>query len=230
MAHDKNMINSFRSHVDYIESYVANGDHFEALQAIKLLSLNIGETFWGVQMRISLEQLTGGLEAQKAYSEELKKVHRSGVLSFIAFYTSMRNEEHLSWRRFQETINDRLDRSSYSDPVKRYLRYRLLLEWPQTKSGIADVLRLEQSQSSIDLYETFVRLLQHLSVNDGFESYKEILTNALNTMSGIDDFRLKKLQCLLTANPSQLNLERRDNARRFDKNKCICGQPPLLSP
>ena len=43
------------------------------------------------------------------------------------------------------------------------MRYRLTGELPKSERALADILRVEQSHSSIDIYETFVAVVQEIA-------------------------------------------------------------------
>lgn len=194
-------INQFRAQAEKIEDLVFHRRLSEALDEIREFSKAHGESFWAIQLRIALEQSVGGLDAQKKYSDSLKRIYKRGVLGYVAYYTSVRNEERTSWERFCETVNSNLNRSAYQDSVRNYLRYRLLCKWPSNKVEFADILRLEQSHNIVDLYETFVQFLQELLKKPDQLGMALELSQCLEILFPIRDFRLEKMKFALGTFP-----------------------------
>lgn len=187
------VINAFRKMVTHIEKSVLDNDVVSAIEHLKDLDLNLGASFWSVQLRIALENIIGGLEGQKKYTSEVRSIYKSGLLNFIAYNTSVRNEDRVSIQKYLIDIKQRIrDHSKYDEPVKFYMYHRMISEWPSNNKNIADVLRVEQSHSLIDVYETFVSLLQYSLHDDVGNDLKTLMKSALIKIKNIDDFRLEK--------------------------------------
>jgi hypothetical protein len=192
IAREAVTINEFREQAHAIELLVERGRLAEAISSIKALTAKLGETYWALQLRIALEQLSGGLDAQKRYVSEVREVQRDSVLGFVAYYTGVRNEERTTWRRFLEMVEDRLSEKKLQE-YRHYLRYRLTLEWPSTSIAMADILRTEQSHHILDLYETFVRAMQNIVMSEELIHLRPHAADALSGLHEIRDFRLDKL-------------------------------------
>lgn len=190
-------LSAFRRQAKAVEQRVFEGDWDAVLRMLESVAAEFGESYWGIQLRMAVEQARHGLEAQKQYTKVLRRVYGGGALSFIAYYTSVRNEERSSWRRFVETVEGRLADRAIDSTHVNYLRYRLILTWPTTEPGIADVLRLEQGHNILDVYETLVALLQHICVSPQWDYLRSVATDGLKCLSGIEDFRLDKLALIL---------------------------------
>jgi hypothetical protein len=90
-----------------------------------------GFSLWSIQLRIALENLRGGLEAQKKYTSEVRSKFRQGLLNFISYHTSVRNEEKTTTQKFKDDIIKRIDNHKYfEDFVKTYTKYKLTSEIP----------------------------------------------------------------------------------------------------
>ncbi|MEA5672244.1 hypothetical protein VA602_12930 [Pseudomonas sp. MH2] len=190
---DHATVNHFRVYAEKIEQFVLSGDHANAITLLKELESIHGASFWSVQLRIALEGIVGGLEGQKRYTSEVRSVYKSGLLNFIAYNTSVRNEDRVSIQKYTEDIQRRItDHSRYEDSVKSYMRHRLLNIWPAKIEEIADVLRVEQSHSLIDIYETFVSLVQHSTTSDTNKELRSTVIAALDQTLIVNDFRLSK--------------------------------------
>jgi tetratricopeptide (TPR) repeat protein len=185
-------INSFRAAADQIEACVFAGRYGRALDRLSEISETHGETMWSVQLRIALEQKKGGLESQKAYFESIRGKYRRGILEYVAYQTSVRNEERTSWLRFSEIIKV-ANASSKDKEVADYLDYRLRNVWAASRSSIANVLRLEQSHSIIDQYETFVAFCQEVVRRNDLTDISPVILAACEGLAHIEDFRLRKI-------------------------------------
>lgn len=186
--------NDFRLKADEIESLVFTGKFSDAIEILRHIELHFGVSLWSVQLRIALENQVGGLEQQKRYTAEVRSIYKNGLLSFVAYHTSVRNEDRTTLSKYCEDIKARLDRHQYFEPfVKTYARYRLAGEWPFSHSGLADLLRVEQSHSAVDIYETFVAVAQEISRSEDFYKTRKVLGKCLDELTSVTDFRLVKV-------------------------------------
>ena len=184
----------FRLGAAMVEFAVVNDAHETAIEALETLQALGGATFWGVQLRIALEQLAGGLERQKRYASTVRAVYRDGLLGFVAYHTSVRNEDKSTPRKFVEHIVSRLTRHSrYPEEVKTYLRYRLAGQWPENADDIARILEVEQSHTLLDLYETFVAVCQEIVARDDLAAYRPVVAECVGMLPASLDFRLRKI-------------------------------------
>jgi len=139
-------INAFRAGAEEIDQLVFSGKLEEAIENLQLIERVLGATLWSVQLRIALEHIVGGLERQKEYTADVRAVYKRGLLGFIAYHTSVRNEDRSTFTKYCDDIRARIERHQYYSPhVKTYARYRLVGEWPSSEDGLADILRIEQS-------------------------------------------------------------------------------------
>lgn len=184
----------FRFGAAMVEFAVLHEAHETAIEALETVQTLVGATFWGVQLRIALEQLAGGLERQKRYAGAVRGVYRDGLLGFVAYHTSVRNEDKSTPRKFVEHIVSRLTRHSrYPEEVKTYLRYRLAGLWPESADEIAKVLEVEQSHTLFDLYETFIAVCQEILVRDDLAAYRPVVADCVAMLPADLDFRLRKI-------------------------------------
>lgn len=204
-------INIFRRVAQQIERLVMENEIGLAVDLLKELEHSQGASFWSVQLRIALEGALGGLEAQKKYTAEVRAIYRNGLLGFIAYNTSVRNEDRVSIQKFTSDIQQRIStHSKYDESVKSYLRHRMMGEWPLCHEEISDVLRIEQSHSLIDVYETFISLLQYCLGCATAEELSPILKLALNSLDGIEDYRIDKARIAFGLLPASVFFRRDD--------------------
>lgn len=204
-------INAFRLKAEKIECFVFSGDIEAAINELQVIESEFGSSMWGIQLRIALEEQVGGLERQKSYSSEVRGVFRRGLLAFVAYNTSVRNEDKTSLGKYLEDVKGRIDNHRYYDSfVKTYLRYRLACEFPVSVDGFAEILRVEQSHSLIDLFETFVAIIQEMVRREDLDSYYDVVIKCLYTLGDVQDYRLAKILLMIDSRGSCSSLEERD--------------------
>ena len=191
--------------ISVIQRTAFEGAYGEAAEGVATLQKLLGVSLWSVQIRIALEHLAGGLERQKRYAAELRKVHRTGLLNFTAYHTSVRNENRTTLAKFLDDIEGRIEGlATHREPTKTYDRYRLKNDLPSSDSGLAEVLRVEQSQGIVDIYETYVAVLQEIARQNPGGERAEFILRCIEQLP-IEDFRLSKLAALLArTRPSAL--------------------------
>lgn len=202
------MINAFRANAQKVECLVFKGELDLAIDTLLENEKKFGASLWAIQLRLALEQQAGGLERQKRYNTEVRGIYKRGLLSFIALYTSIRNEDKTTLGKYFKDVKFRIDNHKYFESyVKTYLHYRLAGELPLGIKGIADILRVEQSHSLIDIYETFIAVIQHLVRNTNFGEINDLVYKCINSLHEINDYRLVKARFVITGHISDSDLE-----------------------
>lgn len=225
-------INRFRLQAITIENLAFQKNSEKAILALQQLEENLGSSLWSIQLHIALIQHAEGLEAQKQYTAIIRNIYSQGLLTFIAYHTSVRNEDKTSTQKYLEEIQERIINHKYFQPsVKKYMLYRLAHVWPNTINEFSEILKIEQSHPIIDIYETFIAALQEITkrgdvINKNLK--KHIVKNLLKISNDISDYRIKKLIFYL-APPNTIDIEnslrKRDesisNALISENNKLI---------
>lgn len=187
-------------HEDVIENHVARVARIDHLvlhgqfaEALKELDKHIdqhGHTLWAIQLALALEQRTGGLEAQKRRHEQLRRRNKRGLLAYISYMTSVRNEDRATLSQFRADLEEKTA-ALRPRALGRYALYRLGGAWPADTSGIADVLRVEQSNGPVDVFETIINLIQ-TCIRDPEKRW--LLPQACRAMRPLkaNDFRIDK--------------------------------------
>lgn len=158
-----------------------------ALEKAHEISDEFGESIFLVERRIFLHQQLGGLEAQKKYVATVKRALQGGVVPFLSHYISVRNEPSTSVARFNADVNRRCEKIKDRE-LAVYLEYKLTKQWPSDVTAIASVLRVEQNNASIDVYETFLCLLS--AIRSGRVSINVDVDAITKELSCIEDRRL----------------------------------------
>ncbi|MDB9476774.1 hypothetical protein [Dolichospermum circinale] len=204
-----------------IEAAVFEERYEDALGILMHDQTKIGVSLWSVQLRLAIEQLSSGLEVQKRYSAEVRKVHKQGLLGFLTYYTSVRNEDPTTITKFFDDVEYRIqDNPHFDHALRLYVSFRLKNELPNNDADLADILRVEQNHSVIDLYETFVAVIQNFFRKEISAERASLILECIK-IARIDDFRLAKISSLLEGLPVA-KLPRRDTT---NADKLFSGEP-----
>ncbi|MDX7750394.1 hypothetical protein [Aeromonas caviae] len=192
---NSNKINNFIKISRNLEQLILANEIKQSISILETCDDIYGHSFWSHQLRIALEQLEGGLERQKEYVSTVRNQIKGGLLGFVSYYTSIRNEDKTTISKFKDDIYHRLSKhKKYDSSVKSYLKHRLLNEIQANEDFISDVLFVEQSHHIFDLYETYISVIQKIIQSSSLEKYKKNVSNCLDIISPINDFRIEKIK------------------------------------
>ncbi|HDX8940822.1 hypothetical protein [Klebsiella michiganensis] len=196
IVNDSEKINTFRFLANEIEKSLFSMSFDNAELILDKIDSDFGVSLWTVQLRIAIKNLNSGLETQKKYTAEVRSIYKRGLLNFIAYNTSVRNEDKTTFQNFKENILKRIDGHKYYDnEIKNYMKYKLANKWPTKIEDFAHILHIEQSHTLQDIYETFIHTIQELikkkdELNNNLTS---IISQCINKLSCIKDYRVNKI-------------------------------------
>ncbi|HEY2068289.1 MAG TPA: hypothetical protein VGG48_01945 [Rhizomicrobium sp.] len=189
-----NELSSFRQTADRLNIAFWDGNERTVWDLLQTIESDFGTSLWSMELRIALEQFFHGLEAQKAYLETVKSDFPGGLATYIAHFVSVRNEARSTIRLFRSDALRKIEDTKLSDQGRIYLRYKLADCFNGQDSDISAILRTEQGQSIIDVYETVIDVLQRLVKIDAIDRYKSAAIGILSALGTIGDFRVEKLR------------------------------------
>lgn len=213
--------NDFNKYVEIkqsVEQHALHGDYSLALNNLDDIDAIFGKSLWSVQVRIAVTQQFKGLEEQKKLTAEIRKVFRHGLLNFVAFYTSVRNEEKTSFQKYVSEVGQRLaNHKNYSTAIKDFLTLILTRQWPNELDRKLGIIQVSESHSLIDSFETFIQLSENLveeciALPDNQLGSRQILAKPLAAISGINDYRVQKLKATLGGAREDCPLDLRTNS------------------
>jgi hypothetical protein len=217
LSRENTSLNLFRRLASEVEAAALSRNDNVAFKRLSELTAKFGESMWSIQLRLGLEQGFKGLEAQKRFYDLVRRTHKRGLLAYVAYHTSVRNEDRTSIARFREDLTSKIE-ARLSPELQSYLKYRLLGEWSSTPAQVADVLRVELSHSIVDIYEALISLAQEVVRRSDLSRMRQSISKALSFLD-IDDFRLAKLKAAL-GDSGQLNKLPR---RNLEVSDCIAS-------
>lgn len=176
----------------------------EAITTLNDIEAKIGVSFWSMELRFVLLQLSGGLESQKAWLTSLRRQARNSTVEFIAYFLSERNEDTSNPERFRLNLISTLPTLTANSEFVAYALFRLADHWSVTPSAISTLLRWEYNSSLVDYYESFVKLMTRVVAEQS--KMTAAVTSAIEELNGlISDERISKLVFL--ANHGETALE-----------------------
>ena len=187
-------LNEFILIKDEIEKKVYDLNFKEALKILIACENQYGVSFWSHQLRVALEHQCGGLEAHKLYVSKVRGEVKGGLLGFVSYYTSIRNEDNSSITKISEDLYLRLEKNRYyDDSVKEYLKFRLLNEIYDDEVLLTNIIFIEQSHHIFDLYETFLAIARVVINSDKIDGSKIHIDFCINNILDIKDYRVERL-------------------------------------
>ncbi len=227
-------LSTFRRDAGELQRIFWSGNKVLLSKARRRFERTYGSSLWLVELTIAARQTLFGLEKQKRYTTRLRKHAGRGVMSFVAYYVSIRNEPSTTMSRFASDVGQVLRDSKLSASVQSYLRFRLLGEPPLTFRAAAAVLTSEQSTTEIDLYETTVSVLSTLAVGARGPVSRDLVLRTLDTLAEIDDWRLERIREIVSPDkvtvgfgpPSLSSLLKGDVRRGLRQSLQVLRQSP----
>ncbi|TLX20973.1 hypothetical protein [Thermomonas fusca] len=189
-------LNDFIALKGQFEQSVLKGKMAQALSELNSIEERHGASLWSISLRVAILQDEGGDEAQKDFTATLRKTYPKAILPFYLRHLSERAERSVPIGWYLENVKRRIDRFK-DDDLKTYLLFKVLEEWPRDQKKVAAILRIEQNHHLIDIYETLVSLIQHLAASSEDASLRKHLTQIVERISGIEDFRIEKIRIRL---------------------------------
>lgn len=189
-------LNAFRCLRLRFDGETLRGEWEAANRTLSEIEREYGQSLWLIQNRISVLQVSEGLEAQVNYANELKNDDSFDALpSIITHYLSVFSEDKLRYASFEAMVLG-ISNSIQSDGVASYFRLKLLPFSELSKKDTEDAFVWDTIFPAIDRYETFFRIvIKILSRKEEF-SKEEIgaCLRAVNFLHRkLDDIRLKKV-------------------------------------
>lgn len=180
-----------------IEDAILANDLIEAAEILGTTETQVGPSYWQQKAAIWLIEETEGTASQKKYAAEFSRENPKSAASYLAFFISVRNEAETTWSWFEEDMGRRIDRATYPENLKPYMRYHLLGVLPDAPERLSGILANEQSSSDVDLFETFIAICSKLISNGEVAPLAAIQDELKALEKATEDGRLRRLNLRL---------------------------------
>ncbi len=144
------------------ERAVLKSNYERALELLDEIEARFGQSFWLIGNRLALLQFAYGLEAQKAYMNKvIQESPVSQFVSFVAYYTSVRNESSVTPNRFVELLRKNPSLRELPDIYQAFIWQHLFPRNSYSSDWAASVLAISNCCSVIDSYEALIRIARN---------------------------------------------------------------------
>ncbi|MEK5763115.1 hypothetical protein [Acinetobacter junii] len=188
-------INSFFDVIVEIERNAYLGDYEKVIKLLDDFEEKNGASLWSIQLRIGFEQVFQGLAEQKKCTNTFRKIYKTGLLTYITFFLSSRNEVKTNYIKFVEDVTKSINSHRYYKKNKfllNYLEYKILGKYPHFNE-LKDLLLVEQAHSIYDLYDTFINIVQFILVNNKESVLLNNVVDKISELNVIKDYRIHKI-------------------------------------
>jgi hypothetical protein len=196
------------------------GNYEEADFGLYQIQRSFGYSFWLIQARLALLQAWKGLEAQKAFVNEVKEAGALHSVYYVTYVTSQRNEDTTNPHKFKAGLKEESVTWNVLDEFRDYILFHTADIVPTSARTLGGVLRVEGVSPIIDQYETFVRLASHaLALRTQFALAFAVAVQRLDSITV--DARLRRL--LFLAKPQVYSLDDVPIADSFVSDHILAG-------
>ena len=205
LSKNSDLVSQYVAFLSDYETYLLTDDLSAALETVEAINNDLGFSIWAIEAKIALLQRLEGLEAQKKYSAAVRELAPDSLPGFIASYTSERNEDNVSFRRFAKKLERQIALQSTTVPIKKFITRRLLgLKGDDISvEDISHVLGVAGSLSIIDAYEGYIWACQ-TAVEKGLSNqFSSVMSASLSGLR-VEDWRIEKLRAYLSLDFSRI--------------------------
>lgn len=164
----------------------------ECKKVLEEIEDTVGFSVWGCSQHLLVEELSSGLEANKKLLGNYRKEMGNNLIvnTLLDFY-SCSSEKNTGYLNYKDKI-DKYFGSLGDSVVVSYLKFKLDYNVVCTTDIISIVLQIDSQLSIIDLYNSFIEILQCNSYSNYFNGEGV----AINISRYISDYRLTNLLIL----------------------------------
>jgi len=194
-------INNYRRFANELQEFVLAETVDIAAAKLDDFCVKSGWSLWAVELRLALEQLTNGTDAQKSLLLTWKLAAPNRIASLIAQIVSDRNDPTFSYDAFYWKCLNSFPRFTSFDWLPTYLMYRSLSHLDNKEESLSIILSRELTSSLIDYYEAIIETL--FNIADDTANLNLLRSDAVRIIDsllkdGYIDCRLQKLRFALT--------------------------------
>jgi hypothetical protein len=190
-------LRDFRAAATEIDKQFWAGNGVKATDKLDEIENRFGQSIWSIELGLALAQHQKGLDGQKALVKSIKDRWNSGLPAYLAHFFSIRNEDRSTMRLFRDDANSRINETKLFPQAITYLKYKIVDEFSATDADMSCIIRSEQLQSIIDIYETTIDIFQRLIKRSRQQRYREDILRCIEAWREVDDFRLEKIEAAL---------------------------------
>jgi hypothetical protein len=202
-----NQINEFLTLQEQFENELILGNYLDSMSLLKKIESNVTKSIWSMEKRFIQEELQNGLEGNKRFLKEIKKVNDEPLIYFLADFMSFKVEENTTFQQYLNKIKKLNENINY-EMFQAYLNYKLNYQYPITHIDVSHIFIMEGRSSLIDRYLTTINMCKHMVINPDFKMYQgHIYQNLLEISKVIDDPNVSNILLYLQPDIKIKNLD-----------------------
>lgn len=174
------------------EKYLFKNNYDKCREVLEEIEYKVGYSVWGCSQQFLVEELSNGLEAnKKLLGKYAEGVEKNLLINTLLSFYSYSAEKNTGYLNYKDKINKYLD-SLDESVVVPYLRFKLDYNAVCDIDTITFVLQIDSQISIIDLYNSFIEIIQCNSYYNFFDGIKSVV----NINKYIKDYRLTNILIL----------------------------------
>ncbi len=179
------------------EKKLLTGEYLLAKSIINQIISECGMSIWACGQLLILEECIDGLEGNKKLLGEFLDCAKGNTLvSTLLEFLSYKAEVNTSLNNYNEKT-DRFIKLFDEDIVSTYFSYKFKIQDVEFTENLKIVLQVESQLSIIDLYNSYVDILQRAAVN-GYELRNNVIDEIASFNKKTNDFRICNLLIYLS--------------------------------
>lgn len=186
-------------------------DYNEAKNILKQIVDKCGMSIWACGQLLILYECIDGLEGnKKLLGDFLNEARRNTLVSTLLEFMSYKAEASTSLNNYNEKT-ERFIKYFVDDIVSDYFSYKLKIQDVDFSEKLKIVLQVDAQLSIVDLYNSYIDILQRAAVNEYV--FSSSLIEALESFNNlVADYRINNLliylgrEVELTCNTSAMNI------------------------
>ncbi|SEJ60658.1 hypothetical protein SAMN05660742_111154 [Propionispira arboris] len=188
------------------EREVFSEKYSDAYTILVEIEKNCGISIWSCGQKLLLAESIGGLEENKKELESFfSGIQPNEFARILLIFSSYRAERNMSFINYQEHIKNFvkvLNESSTQVSIKNYFLFKIGLDRIDLSlKDMCFILQLDAQMSIVDLYNSYVELLQCMCVN---EKVSEIGKSFVLGMAKLQDTHISNMNIRLNFSANQL--------------------------
>lgn len=195
-------LNTFRRTSVQLQNLILSGSIQSSISLLDSYVKSSGWSFWAVELRTALLQLSAGTGAQRAWLGELQERALNSIPGLLFQIFGDRNDDTFSYEAiYAKCINSFPRFESVAPWLVDYLNFRALANIEVPLKSLPSVLGRDVTSSLIDYYESVVEVISNIECEPILEMLRPAALALVSTLigDGYQDHRLRKLKFALAA-------------------------------
>ncbi|MCK1989369.1 hypothetical protein MPH48_14835 [Lysinibacillus fusiformis] len=190
-------INLYLDYKTKYEHLLFVGNYEEAYEFLLKIENDISISIWSLGQKMLIKEKSDGLEENKKLLESSLKATNKNILinTILEFYSNIA-EKNMSYLNYQDKVKKFLD--SFGDEeldnmLKDYFNFKLNLDLDSKyvlNTRFESIIQIDSQITIIDLYNSFIEIIQLKSYHEKFDELKSKILPLLNL---INDNRIKNI-------------------------------------